>query len=62
VINIKSLKPNLGFGDHLQENPDTQEPPESAPAGMLVALLVALLAPENTLLIFRLPHLAQVTE
>ncbi len=62
MIKIKPLKPNLGSGYHRQENPDLQEPPESAPAGMLVAILVALLAPENTLLIFRLLHELQVTE
>ena len=54
-------KPNLGSGYHRQEKPDLQKPPESAPAGILVAHLVTLpLA--NTLLISGLLHALQVTE
>jgi len=56
------VKPNLASRYHRQENPDLQEPPESAPAGIQVALLAELLTPENTLLIFGLLHALQVTE
>jgi hypothetical protein len=56
------MKPKLGSGYHLQEKPDLQELPESAPAGILVVLLAELLALENTLLIFGLLHALQVTE
>jgi hypothetical protein len=54
--------PNLGNGYHRQENPDLQEPPESAPAGILVAPLVAQLPSENILFISGLPQALQVTE
>ena len=62
MIKIEPLKPNLVSRYHRQENPDLQEPPENAPAGMLVVILVALLASENILLTFGLLHALQVTK
>ena len=57
-----SLKPYLGPVFHRQEKPDLHEPPESAPVGILAALLVALPFCENTLLTSALPHELQVAE
>lgn len=61
-LQSESEKPNLGSGGQRQEKPDLQEPPESAPAGILLLPLAAQVAPEITLRISGLPQALQVIE
>jgi len=61
IIKNYSMRPILDSCHHRQEKPDLQEPPESAPVGIVVALSLGLLTSENTLFISVLPQALQVT-
>lgn len=56
-----ACEPNLDWYCHRQENPDLQEPPESAPLGIVAAPLAGTLMAEKTLFNSELPQTLQVT-